>query len=59
MGDYCPFDNLLKDKLGKDINSVIKTSDDGTRLELVKNGLGLSFLEKEAAIEAQKNSKLR
>jgi DNA-binding transcriptional LysR family regulator len=55
MGDYCPFDILLKLKLGNDIPSLLKTSDDGTRLELVKNGLGLSFLEKEEATNAAKN----
>jgi len=59
MGNYCPFDNLLKEKLGKDINSVMKTSDDGTRLELVKNGLGLSFLEKQVAIEAQEKQQVK
>jgi DNA-binding transcriptional LysR family regulator len=55
MGDYCPFDVLLKRKLGNDIPSVLKTSDDGTRLELVKSGLGLSFLEMEEALLAEKN----
>ena len=53
MGDYCPFDVLLKNKLGNNIPSVLKTSDDGTRLALVQNGLGLSFLEKEEALIAQ------
>ena len=55
MGDYCPFDDLLKIKLGNDIPSLLKSSDDGTRLELVKSGLGLSFLEKEEATLAEKN----
>lgn len=55
MGDYCPFDTLLKTKLGNDIPSLLKTSDDGTRLALVKGGLGLSFLEKEEAILAENN----
>jgi len=55
MGDYCPFDTLLKMKLGNNIPSLLKTSDDGTRLALVKSGLGLSFLEKEEAILAEKN----
>ncbi|NQZ90505.1 MAG: LysR family transcriptional regulator [Colwellia sp.] len=59
MGDYCPFDNLLKEKLGKDIPSVMKTSDDGTRLTLVKKGLGLSFLEKEEALRAERNKQLK
>jgi len=59
MGDYCPFDDFLKEKLGNDIPSVMKTSDDGTRLELVKSGLGLSFLEKEEAILAEKNKTIQ
>jgi len=46
MADYSPFDTLLKTKLGNDIPSLLKTSDDGTRLALVNSGLGLSFLEK-------------
>ena len=59
MGDYCPFDNFLKEKLGNDITSVMKTSDDGTRLALVESGLGLSLLEKEEAIEAQNNNTIQ
>jgi DNA-binding transcriptional LysR family regulator len=55
MGDYCPFDALLKMKLGNNIPSLLKTSDDGTRLALVESGLGLSFLEKEEAIIAENN----
>ncbi len=55
MGDYCPFDDLLKSKLGNNIPSVLKTSDDGTRLALVKEGLGISFLEKDEALLAEKN----
>lgn len=58
MGDYCPFDGFLKKQLGQDIPSVMKTSDDETRLALVKNGLGLSFLEKEEALLAEKNSQI-
>lgn len=54
MGDYCPFDDLLQRKLGDNIPSVLKTSDDGTRLELVKNNIGLSFLEIEEALLAKK-----
>ncbi|GAA6173630.1 LysR family transcriptional regulator [Colwellia sp. KU-HH00111] len=58
MSDYCPFDIFLKEQLGSDVLSVTKTSDDGTRLELVKNGLGLSFLEKEEAIIAENNKQV-
>ncbi|NQZ05987.1 MAG: LysR family transcriptional regulator [Algicola sp.] len=49
MGADCPFDQLLKQKLGPGIQSVAKTSDDGTRVELVKSGLGLSFCEADMA----------
>lgn len=59
MGDYCPFDVFLKNKLGNDIPSVMKASDDVTRLELVKNGHGLSLLEKEEAILAEKNKQVK
>ena len=59
MGDYCPFDDFLKGILGNDIPSVLKTSDDGTRLELVKSGLGLSLLEIEEAILAEKDGKVQ
>jgi len=59
MGDYCPFDHFLKKELGKDIASVLKTSDDDTRLALVKRGFGLSFLEKEEALLAEQNAQVQ
>jgi len=59
MGDYCPFDSFLTGRIGSNIQSVIKTSDDGTRLELVKSGLGLSFLEEEEALLAEKNEEIQ
>jgi len=59
MGDYCPFDIFLKEKLGNNIPSVMKTSDDNTRLQLVKSGLGLSFLEQEEALLAEKNKEIK
>ncbi|MFT5708091.1 MAG: DNA-binding transcriptional LysR family regulator [Oceanospirillaceae bacterium] len=63
MGDYCPFDGFLKKQLSPvlspGIQTVMKTSDDGTRLELVKSGLGLSFLELEEALEAQRNQQVQ
>ena len=59
MGDYCPFDDFLKGILGNDIPSVLKTSDDGTRLELVKSGLGLSLLEIEEALLAERTGKVQ
>ncbi|QUM82174.1 LysR family transcriptional regulator [Moritella sp. 5] len=59
MGDYCPFDDFLKNKLGNNILSTIKTSDETSRLELVKSGLGLSFLEIEEALIAEKNKHVR
>jgi len=59
MGDYCPFDDLLQRKLGSNIPSVLKSSDDGTRLELVKNDIGLSFLEIEEARLAERNKEIQ
>jgi len=56
MGEYCPFDDLLKAKLGKNIVSVLKSSDDGTRLELVKKCFGLSFITLEEARLAEKDN---
>ncbi|WDE13076.1 LysR family transcriptional regulator [Thalassomonas haliotis] len=49
MGNNCPFDRFLQQKLSSDIITTVKSSDDGSRLELVKMGHGLSFLEKELA----------
>lgn len=59
MSDYCPFDSLLTEKLGKSIHSVLKSADDSSRLALVTSGLGLSFLEKEAALNAAKNKHIQ
>lgn len=56
MGEYCPFDDLLKAKLGRNIASVLKSSDDGTRLELVKKCFGLSFITLEEAQLAEKDN---
>ncbi|PKG81392.1 LysR family transcriptional regulator [Colwellia sp. 75C3] len=55
MGEYCPFDDLLKNKLGNNISSVLKSSDDGTRLELVKGNFGLSFITLDEARVAEKS----
>jgi DNA-binding transcriptional LysR family regulator len=55
MGEYCPFDDMLREKLGRGTVSILKSSDDGTRLALVKSGLGLSFLPLEEALLAEKN----
>ena len=53
MGEYCPFDDLLKSQLGNNIPSVLKSSDDGTRLDLVKNNFGLSFITLDEARVAE------
>lgn len=54
MGQDCPFDHWLTEKLGPSIDSIAKTSDDGSRVELVKAQQGLSFCEAaEAARYAQ------
>ncbi|KGJ94619.1 LysR family transcriptional regulator [Colwellia psychrerythraea] len=59
MGEYCPFDDLLKAKLGKNIISVLKSSDDGTRLALVKKCFGLSFSTLEEARIAEKDNRVQ
>ena len=59
MGDYCPFDQVLIKKLGKNISSVLKTSDDGTRIMFVKEGLGLSFIELEQALVAEEQQQVQ
>jgi len=59
MGDYCPFDTVLTEKLGSGIPSVLKSSDDGTRLALVKSGHGLSFVTVEEALFAVKDKQVQ
>ena len=49
MGFYCPFDQFLKSIVGNNIKPVLSSDDENSRLELVKNGLGLSFYELEEA----------
>ncbi|WDE04146.1 LysR family transcriptional regulator [Thalassomonas viridans] len=49
MGRNCPFDRFLQQKLA-DFTANVKSSDDGSRLELVKTAQGLSFLEQEQAL---------
>jgi DNA-binding transcriptional LysR family regulator len=51
MDKYCPFDSLLKQKLGAVIQSQIQSDNDQSRLDLVRSGIGLSFLELSAAKE--------
>jgi len=56
MGEDCPFDQFLKQKLGKQFKAISKINDDNSRLELVIAGLGLSFFELEEALNhANKN----
>jgi DNA-binding transcriptional LysR family regulator len=59
MGFYCPFDYFLKDKIGNNIKSVLSSDDEQSRLELVKNGLGLSFYEQEEALLAADKQQVR
>jgi len=59
MGEYCPFDHMLIEKLGSDIPSVLKSSDDGTRLALVRSGHGLSFVTVEEALLAEKQKQIK
>lgn len=58
MGEHCPFDHFLITQLGEDIPAVLKTADDGTRLALVKSGVGLSFIELEEALIAKENKQV-
>lgn len=53
MGDYCPFDKVIKQKLGTRICSKVQSDDDQSRLELVKSGIGLSLLERSIAEQEQ------
>jgi len=59
MGEQCPFDKLLKQKLGNKLNSQSQVDDDNSRLELVKAGLGLSFFEFEEAISYANKNQLK
>ena len=53
MAQYCPFDRVLKQKLGANIQSKVQSSHEQSRLELVKSGLGLSFIELSVAEKAE------
>lgn len=55
MGNNCPFDSLLQQKLGDNITTHFQSSDDNTRLNLVTNQIGLSFLDKTEAQAATQN----
>ena len=59
MGQECPFDLFLKQKLGEKFSEVSKVNDDNSRVELVKAGLGLSFIELEEALSDKNKSKLK
>lgn len=58
MDKYCPFDQALKDKLGINIQSKIQSDNDQSRLELVKEGIGLSFLEFSIAKREQQRGEI-
>jgi DNA-binding transcriptional LysR family regulator len=58
MGMDCPFDDFLTQKLGSTINSVLSSSDENSRLELVKMGQGLSFIEQEQAETSVKHQQV-
>lgn len=53
MDKYCPFDDVLKKSLGNDVNAITKSSDESSRLALVKSEVGLSFLEDSLAEKAK------
>ncbi len=52
MTSYCPFDLKLQDYFPNIKNTNVQSSDELTRLMLVKENCGLSFLEKDIAEEA-------
>ena len=58
MSNYCPFDDFLKRKLGRDVDSFTSSDDETTRLELVKSGLGVSFYELEDAKKYEQNKEI-
>jgi len=59
MGSFCPFDTFLSEKLPADVKKVTQSSDDNSRLSLVEQGVGLSFLEREAAELAEQAGKVQ
>lgn len=64
MTSHCPFDNYLSEKLGATLcatnnSSTIKSSDDNTRLALVKSGLGVSFIEYQQALKSTQGKQIQ
>jgi DNA-binding transcriptional LysR family regulator len=59
MGNQCPFDKALSEKLKNFTKASIQTHNDETRLELVSANKGLSFIEFEEAINAVQNKKIK
>lgn len=53
MGNNCPFDEALHNKLKQFTKANIQTSDDDSRLQLVKANQGLSFIEYDEAIKIE------
>ncbi len=53
MGNDCPFDEALNNKLKQFTKANIQTSDDDSRLQLVKANQGLSFIEYDEAIKIE------
>lgn len=49
MDGYCPFDKHLVETLGTGVNRKMQSNCEQSRLALVKNNIGLSFLEFETA----------
>lgn len=59
MGAYCPFDEVLKETFQSINCANIETNHDETRLTLVEQGHGLSFLEVDDAEQAVKSKKIK
>lgn len=54
MNGYCPFDKYLINKLGSSVNRKVQSNCERSRLELVKSGIGLSFIELSTALNQEK-----
>ncbi|MEW6992185.1 LysR family transcriptional regulator [Colwelliaceae bacterium 6441] len=59
MDKYCPFDNELTKRLGSNYQSKAQSNDEQSRLDLVRNDIGLSFLELSLAEQYQKKGEIK
>nr|WP_286267724.1 LysR family transcriptional regulator [Thalassotalea atypica] len=59
MASSCPFDQLLSKQLKNHTNAKFKANDNLSRLSLVKAGHGLSFIEKNQALDSARNGDVK